>query len=55
MTVMYNNITISCTPEEFKRMIELGIFKKEDPIVLDVPNVPNESNDFPPYLNYPKK
>lgn len=65
MTVIIGNATIECTPEEFKRLVELGVIKNEDKDYKDwinnlgvvtaygVPSLDNK--DFPPYLDLPKK
>ena len=65
MTVIIGNATIECTPEEFKRLVELGVIKNDNNDYKDWINnlgvvtaygVPSlENNDFPPYLDLPKK
>ena len=65
MTVIIGNATIECTPEEFKRLVELGVIKNDKNDYKDWINnlgvvtaygVPSlENNDFPPYLDLPKK
>jgi hypothetical protein len=65
MTVIIGNATIECTPEEFKRLVELGVIKNNENEYKDLINnlgvvtaygVPSlENNDFPPYLDLPKK
>lgn len=48
MTVIIGNATIECTPEEFKRLVELGVINN-----FGVQTTNNK--DFPPYLDLPKK
>ena len=65
MTVIIGNATIECTPEEFKRLVELGVIKNNENYYKDCINnfdvvtaggVQTSNNtDFPPYLDLPKK
>lgn len=59
MTVIIGNATIECTPEEFKRLVELGLINNDKNNYNDLINnfgVQTTINkDFPPYLDLPKK
>ena len=56
MTVIVGNATIECTPEEFKRLIELGVIKNNYKDLINNFGVQSTDNkDFPPYLDLPKK
>lgn len=59
MTVIIGNATIECTPEEFKRLVELGVINNDKNNYNDLINnfgVQTTINkDFPPYLDLPKK
>lgn len=59
MTVIVGNATIECTPEEFKRLTELGVIKNnenEHKVWINNFGVQTTDNkDFPPYLDLPKK
>lgn len=56
MTVIIGNATIECTPEEFKRLIELGVIKNNYKDLINNFGVKTTDNkDFPPYLDLPKK
>lgn len=59
MTVIIGNATIECTPEEFKRLVELGLINNDKNNYNDLINnfvVQTTNNkDFPPYLDLPKK
>lgn len=65
MTVIIGNATIECTPEEFKRLVELGVIKNDENDYKEWINnfgvvtaygvqTPDNKN-FPPYLDLPKK
>lgn len=59
MTVIIGNANIECTPEEFKRLVELGLINNDKNNYNDLINnfgVQTTNNkDFPPYLDLPKK
>lgn len=59
MTVIIGNATIECTPEEFKRLVELDVinnYKNKYNDLLNNFGVQTTNNkDFPPYLDLPKK
>lgn len=62
MTVIIGNATIECTPEEFKRLIELDVIKNNYKDLINNFGVSTDYGvqtpdniDFPPYLDLPKK
>lgn len=62
MTVIIGNATIECTPEEFKRLIELDVIKNNYKDLINNFGVSTDygvqtpdNTDFPPYLDLPKK
>ena len=62
MTVIVGNATIECTPEEFKRLVELGVIKNDKNdcinnfgVITDYGVQTPDHTDFPPYLDLPKK
>lgn len=57
MTVIIGNATIECTPEEFKRLVELGVINndKNNDLINNFGVQTTNNKDFPPYLDLPKK
>lgn len=63
MTVIFGNVTIECTPEEFKRLIELDVIKNDKNdcinnnfgVITDYGVQTPPHTAFPPYLDLPKK
>lgn len=55
MTVIYKNITIECTPEEFKKLNDIGAFEVNENIQCELEQEGSHVKDFPPYLDLPKE